>query len=87
MAVLFWHLVKSDLSSVSYCTLVHWASHFLQGNRNTRPCISGYPVLHLSNCQRILNNLFAKMCPCPNLNLNWLIFYVIHIANFSLLNL
>ena len=44
MAVIFWHLVKSDLATVSYCTPVHWTSHFLQGNRNTRPCIPGHPV-------------------------------------------
>ena len=28
MAVYFWHLVKSDLSIVCYCTPVHWISHF-----------------------------------------------------------
>ena len=24
---------------------VHWASHVLQGTRNTRPCITGHPVI------------------------------------------
>ena len=36
IAVLFWYLVKSDLSSVRYCTRIHWTSHFLQRTRNTR---------------------------------------------------
>ena len=44
MAVFFWHLVKSDLSSVHSCTCVHWTSHFLQGIRNTRPYLTGHPV-------------------------------------------
>ena len=44
MAVLFWYLVKSDWSSVRYCTGEHWTSHFLQGPRNTRQCITGHPV-------------------------------------------
>ena len=34
MVVLFWYLVKSDLSSVPICsTSLHWTSHFLQGTR------------------------------------------------------
>ena len=36
LALLFWYLVKSDLSSVRYYNGVHWASHFLQGTRKTR---------------------------------------------------
>ena len=44
MAVLFWDLGKSDLSSVSYSTCVHWTSHFLQGTRKRRPCIIGHLV-------------------------------------------
>ena len=40
----FWYLVKSDLSSVRYCTRVHWTSHVLQDPRNTRPCLAGHPV-------------------------------------------
>ena len=44
MAVFIWHLVKNDLASVCYCKLVHWTRHFLQGTRNTRPCITGHPV-------------------------------------------
>ena len=44
MAVFFWYLVKSDLSSVGYCTRVHWTSHFLQGTRNPRSCITCHPV-------------------------------------------
>ena len=30
--------------SVRYSLCLHWTSHFLQGTRNTRPCISGHPV-------------------------------------------
>ena len=44
MTVCFWHLVKSDLSSVHYCTPVHWTSHFLQGTGNTLPFITGHPA-------------------------------------------
>ena len=33
MAVFFWYLVKSDLSSLRYCTLEHLTKHFLQGSR------------------------------------------------------
>ena len=40
MAMLFWYLAKSDLSSVPYCTSVHWISHFLLGTRNSRQCIT-----------------------------------------------
>ena len=43
MAVFFWYRVKSDLFSVRYCTSVHW-SHFVQGTRKTRPCLTGHPV-------------------------------------------
>ena len=45
MVVLFWYLLKSDLSSVRYSTHVHWASHSLQGIRKTRPCLTGHSVL------------------------------------------
>ena len=31
--------------NVGYCTRVHWASHFLHGTRNTRPCLNGTPVV------------------------------------------
>ena len=37
----------SDLSSVPYCTRVHWTSHFLRGTRKTRPCLTGHPVVSL----------------------------------------
>ena len=26
-----------------YCS-IHWISHFLQGTKKTRPCITGHPV-------------------------------------------
>ena len=45
MTVFFWQLLKRDLSSVRYGTPVHWTSHFLQGKWNTRPCITGDPVV------------------------------------------
>ena len=44
MAVYFWYLVKSDLSSVYVYSSVHWASHLLQGTRKIRPCLNGHPV-------------------------------------------
>ena len=40
MAVFFWYLVESDLSNVRCCT---WC-YFLQGTRNTQPCLSGQVV-------------------------------------------
>ena len=44
MVVFLWHLVKGDLSRVRFCKRVHWSSHFLQGTRNTRLCLTGHPV-------------------------------------------
>ena len=44
MAVFFWYLVKSYLSSVRYRTRLHWTSNFLQGTRDTRPCLIGHSV-------------------------------------------
>ena len=38
MAEFCWCLVKSDLSSVRYCTRVHWTSHIYQGTK--KHCIS-----------------------------------------------
>ena len=38
-----WYLLNSDLSIVHYLR-VHWTSHFIQGTRNTRPCLTGHPV-------------------------------------------
>ena len=45
-------LVKSDLSSVRYCTHVHWTSHFFQGTRKTRLCLIGHPVWDRSSEHR-----------------------------------
>ena len=48
MAVYLWYLVKSDLSSVRYCTVyigVHWKSHFLQGTWTREPCLFGQAVV------------------------------------------
>ena len=44
MAVFFWYLVKSDLSSVRVYISLHWKSHFLQVTRKKRPCLTGNPV-------------------------------------------
>ena len=44
MTVFFRYLVKSVLFSVRHSTRVHWISHFLQGTRKTRPCLTGHPV-------------------------------------------
>ena len=40
MAVFFWYLGKSDLSSVHVYSSVDCTSHFLQGTRKTRPCLT-----------------------------------------------
>ena len=42
MAVIFWYLGKSDLSSVQWRTL--GPSHYLQGTSQTRPCLTVDPV-------------------------------------------
>ena len=39
----FWFIVKSDLSSVRYCTL-HWTNNVLQGTKTSRPCLFGHIV-------------------------------------------
>ena len=44
MAVFLSYLVKSDLSSLCYCTRVHLTSHFLKGTIKTRPCFTGHPI-------------------------------------------
>ena len=36
--------LKRDLTIVRVCTPVIWTSHFLEGTRNTRPCLTGHPV-------------------------------------------
>ena len=45
---------KSWLSSVRYFTRKYWKSHFLQGARITRPCLTGHPVVN----QVTVQNLF-----------------------------
>ena len=59
MTVFFWYLVKSDLSSIRYCTLT---SHFLQGKRKTRSCLNGHPVLYWYGCSRVYVKLFFSFC-------------------------
>ena len=46
MAILFWYRVNIDASVRILSSNVYWTSHFLQGTRNTRPCITGHPVYH-----------------------------------------
>ena len=46
MPVFFLYLGKSDLSSVHVYSSVHKKSHFQQGTRKTRPCLTGHPVLN-----------------------------------------
>ena len=40
-------LVKSDLSSLGYCTRVHWTSHFLQGISIKHTAIYNWSVVTL----------------------------------------
>ena len=47
MVVLFSYLGKSDLYIVHLYSTVHWTSHFLQGIRKTRPCLTGHPVHYI----------------------------------------
>ena len=59
MAVPFWYLVKSDTG--------HWKGHSLQGTRNTRPCLTGHPVLlFLSFCLYFLFSLFIFVRTIPD---------------------
>ena len=48
LPVFFWFLVWSDMSIVQCtCTLyssVYWTSHFIQGTRKIRPCLTRHPV-------------------------------------------
>ena len=44
MAVFFWYLVKSDWSSVRYCTSLHWTSHSFKDTRKIRPRLTGHSV-------------------------------------------
>ena len=44
MAVFYWYLVKSDLSSLLIYSSVYWTSHFLLGTRKAQPCLTGHPV-------------------------------------------
>ena len=44
MAVFFWYLGESDLSSVRHCSHVHWTSHFNPGTIKSGPGLTGPPV-------------------------------------------
>ena len=59
MSVCFCYFVKSDLSSLRFCTRVNWKSPFSQGTRNTRPCLSGHPVLKHPYLNIIFINLLS----------------------------
>ena len=48
MALFLWYLVKSYLSSVRYCTRVHWKIPFLQGTRNTRSMFNWSPFTYIT---------------------------------------
>ena len=41
MALLFWYILKLDLSNVRYMYSSVLQCNFLQGTRTTRPCLSG----------------------------------------------
>ena len=43
MAVFFFVTLTCPVYTM-YCTRVHWRSQFIQGTRNTRPCLTGDPV-------------------------------------------
>ena len=47
LAVFFWYLGKSDLSSVHVYSSVHWTSHFLQGTIEELPCLTGHLVAYV----------------------------------------
>ena len=42
---------------LAYCTRIHRTSHFLQGTRNTRPCITGHPVVQHVVLEQICTRL------------------------------
>ena len=44
IAVCFWYLIKSDLSSIRLCARVHWTCHIF-GTRKARPCLPGHPLV------------------------------------------
>ena len=59
MAVLFWYLVKSDVS-VRYCTVATGLDndmYVLQGTRTERPCITGHSV----STQTFLLSIFGSV--------------------------
>ena len=67
MAVLFWYLLKSDQSSVHMYSSVHWTCHFLQGTRNTGPCLSGRPVYRapVNGNYQIIQYIPSHRCSRP----------------------
>ena len=58
MAVCLLYIVKSDLSSVHYCTRGHWTSNFLQG---TRKKIRGSHTIAFMDEDNILDQVYEKL--------------------------
>ena len=46
IAVFFCYLRKLLVHCSHMYSGIHWTSHFIQGNRKTRQCLTGHPVLH-----------------------------------------
>ena len=61
MAVCFWYLLKSALSSLRVYSSVQWTSHFLQGTRKTRACLSGQVVFTITEWCSQIGVLFSLM--------------------------
>ena len=73
MSVFIWYLVKSDLSSIRYCTRVHWIFFFFSGYQNNtamfnwfiqfsnqiKPLIKGL----LTNIPKLQSLCFLKRLP------------------------
>ena len=59
VAVRFWYLVNSDLTSVRYYVRVKWTSLFFQSTRTTRPCLTGHPLVCPKNYDKN-NYTFSK---------------------------
>ena len=59
MAVCFWYLVKSHLSSVRGYSSLHWPCHFLQGIRKKRPCLNVFVRNTLQQLLRIQHQILS----------------------------
>ena len=65
----FWYPITSDLSSVRYCSRLHWTSHFKKVPEKTRSCLTGYPVpcKCFSNCLKMLFRSMVEPKPENNI--------------------